>query len=96
MTLKVFKDRIYVVLEEMVTTVRGIAIADNHSERSRIGVVKQVGPEVENVAPGDRVLLSVYAGVRIHLIGHEIDGLPINEDRHRVIREEEILCQILD
>lgn len=96
MTIKVNDDRIYVVLEEFVKTVRGIAMPDNHSERSRIGVVKQCGEKVTKYAPGDKVLLSTYAGVRIHLIDREIDGVPIDEDRHRIIREEEVLCQIID
>jgi hypothetical protein len=51
---------------------------------------------VTKYVPGDRVLLSVYAGVRIHLIGRTIDGEPIDEDRHRIIRQEEILCVLYD
>lgn len=73
-----------------------VAIPENHSERSRIGVIKQVGESVTKYVPGDKVLLSVYAGVRIHLIGREIDGEPIDEDRHRIIRQEEILCVLED
>lgn len=96
MRLSVNDDRIYVVLEEMVTTVRGIAVPDNHSERSRIGLVKQVGDKVTKYVPGDRLLLSTYAGVRVHLVGQEIDGEPIDEDRHRIIREEEALAVCYD
>jgi co-chaperonin GroES (HSP10) len=105
MRISVNKDRIYVVLTPMVTSkemtldngkVVTIAIPEQHHERSRIGIVKQVGEEVTQYVPGDKVLLSVYAGVRIHLIDKEIDGEPIDEDRHRVIRQEEIVAKILD
>jgi co-chaperonin GroES (HSP10) len=117
MRLKVNEDRIFVILEPMVTTttVAGpggttieISLPENHHERSRVGLVKQVGRRVShpgkwwqfwkkpNYRPGDRVLLSVYAGVRIHLIGRDIDGEPIDEDRHRIIRQEEILCVLYD
>jgi len=105
MQISVKADRIYVVLEPMVTTrtitnkmgeTIEIAIPENHHERSRIGVIKQCGSEVFGYFPGDRVLLSTYAGVRIHLIDREIDGEPIDEDRHRIIRQEEIIATILD
>jgi co-chaperonin GroES (HSP10) len=105
MKIKVNEDRIYVVLEPMVTTSVSInkfgerveiALPENHHERSRVGIVKQVGDGVAKYAPGDKVLLSVYAGVRIHLIGRDIDGEPIDEDRHRVIRQEEIVAVLYD
>jgi len=103
--LKVNEDRIFVILEPMVTTSVStnkfgerveIALPENHHERSRVGLIKQVGDGVTKYFPGDRVLLSVYAGVRIHLIGRTIDGEPIDEDRHRIIRQEEILCVLYD
>ena len=105
MRIRVNEDRCYVVLEPMVTTSVSInkfgerveiALPENHHERSRIGLIKQVGEGVTKYAPGDRVLLSVYAGVRIHLIGRDIDGEPIDEDRHRIIRQEEIVAVLLD
>ena len=105
MRIKVNNDRIYVVLTPMVTTKEitlesgkkvNIAIPEQHHERSRIGIIKQVGEEVTKYVPGDMVLLSTYAGVRIHLIDREIDGEPIDEDRHRIIRAEEIVATLLD
>ena len=101
MRVKVNKDRVFVKLEPMVTqstiTLKDgskatIDLPENHHERSRIGVIKQVGDEVDCYKVGDRVLLSTYAGVRIHLIGREIDGEPIHEDLHRIVRQEEIIC----
>jgi co-chaperonin GroES (HSP10) len=104
--VKVNKDRIFVILEPMVTTkevtnkfgekIGEIELPENHHERSRIGVIQQVGDEVKDFKPGDKVLLSVYAGTRIHLIGRKIDGKEIDEDCFRIIREEEILCLFED
>jgi len=105
MRLKVNKDRIHVILEPMVKTkvIKDkagndieISLPENHHERSRVGVVQQVGEEVTRYFPGDKVLLSTYAGVRIHLIGREIDGQPIDEDCQRIIREEEVIAQLFD
>ncbi len=105
MRIRVNDDRCYVVLTPMVKTKKitnkfgeeiEIELPENHHERSRIGEIKQVGEKVTRYRPGDMVLLSVYAGVRIHLIGKEIDGEQIDEDRHRIIREEEVLCLLED
>jgi len=105
MKIHVNEDRCFVILEPMVKTkiVPGpagttieIALPENHHERSRVGVIKQVGERVTRYKPGDRVLLSTYAGTRIHLIGRQIDGKDIDEDCYRIIREEEILATFSD
>lgn len=114
MKLKVNEDRIFVILEPMVKTKiitdkQGnkieIAIPEEHHERSRVGVVQQVGEGTRDYKgeltplrykPGDKVLLGTYAGVRIHLIGRQIDGKDIDEDCYRIIRQEEIQAQLFD
>ena len=105
MQIQVQGDRCFVILEPMVKTKkyidkmgveRELELPENHHERSRIGVIQQVGPEVRGYFPGDRVLLSTYAGVRIHLIGRQIDGKEIDEDCYRVIRAEEIIATFTD
>lgn len=105
MRIQVNEDRIFVILEPMVKTKEvtnkfgetiEIALPENHHERSRIGVVQQVGEKVTKYVPGDKVLLSTYAGVRIHLIGRKLDGMEIDEDCFRVIRQEEIVAQLFD
>ncbi|MCK9599313.1 MAG: hypothetical protein M0R06_09750 [Sphaerochaeta sp.] len=114
MRVKVHEDRIFVILEPMVTTTSitnkfgetiELELPENHHERSRVGVVQQVGEGTRDpngniipprFAPGDRVLLSTYAGVRIHLIGREIDGMAIDEDCFRIIRQEEVIAQLFD
>ena len=105
MRLKVNEDRIFVILTPMVKTKTivnkfgenvEIALPENHHERSRVGVVQQAGEKVTKYVPGDRVLVSTYAGVRIHLIGRQIDGHDIDEDCYRIIREEEVVAQLYD
>ena len=105
MRLEVTGDRIFCILEPMVKTKTienkfgekiEIDLPENHHERSRVGVIQQCGPDVFGYYPGDKVLLSVYAGVRIHLIGRQIDGKDIDEDCFRIIRSEEILCKLID
>jgi co-chaperonin GroES (HSP10) len=106
MRIKVNEDRIFVILEEMVTSktvydkVAGkeikIELPEQHHERSRVGIVQQVGDAVTRYKPGDKVLLSTYAGVRIHLIGRQIDGKDIDEDCYRIIRQEEIIAVLED
>jgi co-chaperonin GroES (HSP10) len=105
MRLKVSDKRIFVILEPMVKTktienrkgeIVEIEIPEQHRERSRVGVVQQVGDSVSEYKAGDKVLLSVYAGVRIHLIGRKIDGQDIDEDRFRIIRQDEILATLYD
>ena len=105
MRLEVSGDRLFVILEPMVKTKKitnkfgeevELDLPENHHERSRIGVVQQCGPDVVGYFPGDRVLLSTYAGVRIHLIGRQIDGKDIEEDCYRIVRAEECLCKFYD
>jgi co-chaperonin GroES (HSP10) len=105
MRIHVNEDRIFVILEPMVKTKTitdksgntiEIALPENHHERSRVGVIQQVGDSVTNYMVGDKVLLSTYAGVRIHLIGRQIDGMDIDEDCFRVIRAEEIVAKLID
>ena len=105
MKLKVNKDRIFVILEPMKDKIEVegpggkkimMDLPEKHSERSRIGVIQSCGEDVSDYFPGERVLLSTYAGVRIHLIDREIDGNKVDEDRYRVIRQEEIVAIIED
>lgn len=106
MRFSVKGDRLFVILDEFKTTkeitlpngrTATINLPDKHSERSRIGTIVAVGPEVRNGwTVGDRVLISTYGGTRIHLIGEEAFGQPIDEDRFRVFREEEIVTQVHD
>lgn len=97
MKIKLFDDRLFAILGEVQEKKIGsIIIPGSHSERSRIGVVMEVGPEVKNYAVGDRILVSWYSGTRIHLDGDELYGKPVVEDAFRVLREAEILGKVLE
>jgi co-chaperonin GroES (HSP10) len=85
-------DRVYLILEERVTKVGGIEIPDNASQRSRIAVVAAFGDRVTNFAIGDRVLISWYTGVFVHLPDFAFRA---KEDLHRIVREDEILAKLL-
>lgn len=103
--LKVYGDRVVIVLDELAeytvykdpTTgkVFRISNADEHSERTRFATVKAVGdnPETnQRFHPGDRVIVSWHCGVRIHLLDKTIYGKVWPEDLLRIVRDEEILA----
>jgi co-chaperonin GroES (HSP10) len=95
--LQMFEDRLFVILGEVEEKKIGrIIVPDSHSERSRIGVVMDVGPEVKDYKVGDRILVSWYTGTRVHLDGETMYGKPVVEDAFRVMRECEILGKVLE
>jgi hypothetical protein len=59
-----------------------------------LATVLKVGDEVKNYAPGDRIVISWYTGIHLHIIGEQIGGADIDEDRHRILRDEEILAKV--
>lgn len=97
MKLKMFEDRLFVILDEVQEKKIGsIIVPDNHSERSRTGIVMDVGPGVKDYNAGDKVLVSWYTGTRVHLDGETMFGKPVQEDSFRVVREGEILGLVLE
>lgn len=106
MKVEVYGDRMLVILdpiqerEHETTDALGrkfkVHLPDKHSERSRTGEVMAAGGEVKNYKEGDRVLVSMYTGVRLHLIGAEMYGRPVDEETFRVVREGEILAKITE
>ena len=97
MRLSLRDDRLFVILNKVeAKKIGSLYVPDNHDERSRIGEVKEVGPGVMGYQAGDKVLVSWYTGTRIHLPGETMYGEPIDEDSFRVLRECEILGQVLE
>lgn len=97
MRLSLKDDRMFIILNKVEEKKIGrIVIPDQHSERSRIGVVMGCGPDVTKYMIGDKVLISWYTGTRIHLDGAELYGQPVDEDSFRIMRECEILSQVLE
>ena len=94
MELEIYGSKLLIYCDEMVNQVGRIIMPEKHSERSRTATVVLAGDNVKNFAVGDRVLISWYTGVHTHLVGKFIGGVEVDEDRHRFVREEEILAKI--
>jgi len=85
-------DRLYIILDEPKESVGAIILPERHSERSRVATVSAVGKEVKHIKVGNKVLISYYTGVFIHLPDFAFRG---KEDLHRIVREDEILAKIV-
>ena len=97
MQLTLFGNKILILCDAISEKKIGsIIIPEGRSERSRTAVVVAVGDSVKNYVPGDTVLLSWYTGVHLHLDGKDLFGVPVDEDRHRIVRDEEILGRLSD
>lgn len=59
----------------------GIYLPDSAKEKPQQGTAVSVGPDVENVKKGDRVLLPRYGGTEVSVKGAD----------HSIFREEDIL-----
>lgn len=91
MTIKPLSDRVVVkMLEAEETTKSGIILAGTAKEKPTVAEIVSVGPGglVEGVQvdmylkPGDRVLLSKYAGTEVKLDGAE----------YTILRQSDILA----
>lgn len=97
MKLSLKDDRVFAIFEKVgEKKIGGLYVPDNHAERSRVGIIKDIGPEVKEYKVGDKILISWYSGTRIHLDGDKLYGEPVDEDSFRVLRECEILAQIVE
>jgi co-chaperonin GroES (HSP10) len=106
--LKLYDKRLFILCDAVEERkVGSIIIADKHSERSRLATVLAVGDKVKHPGkwwqfwlrphfkPGDRILISWYTGVHLHVFGDKVFGQEIDEDRHRFVMEGEILTKVL-
>ena len=94
MEVTLFDDRVLLVFDGLKDRYGKIILPNAHSERTRKATVKIVGPDVKNYAPGDRVVMSWYTGITLHLDGETLFGEDIDEERYRIVREGEILMKI--
>ena len=80
----------YLVIEPLdeTETASGLIVPANEAAQVRTGIVAAVGPDVENVEPGDKVLFPRDAGfeVRVARSSHRV----------RVLRREELIARIVD
>ena len=68
-----------------------IYMPDKHKEESRTGEILAIGDSVKGYAEKDRVLVSYYSGIVIHLVN---EGYL--DDTLRIFSEREILAKIED
>jgi co-chaperonin GroES (HSP10) len=97
MIFKPMPGRIYAILDAVEEKKIGsIIIADKTGAQSRIGTVKAIGKDVEDLKVGDRILVSYATGVVIDLpelyrhCGEKGGG----QDIHRIYCPQEILTTV--
>jgi co-chaperonin GroES (HSP10) len=66
----------------------GLIVPVNEAAQCRTGIVAAVGPDVEHVEPGDKVLFPRDAGYDVRLAR--------SSHRVRVLRREELIARISD
>jgi hypothetical protein len=93
LTVEMTEDRCYIILDKMVEFSGTIIMPELHSEQSRKATVMAVGPEVNEYAVGDRVIVPYIIGHKLHLVEHGI-GTGKEETRHRIVRQGEILFKV--
>ena len=87
-TLEPLDDWIVVEPLDETETPSGLIVPANEAAQTRTGIVAAVGPDVEGVEPGDKVLFARDAGydVRLARAAHRV----------RVLRREDLLARIHD
>jgi len=87
-TLEPLED--YLVIEPLdeTETASGLIVPINEAAQTRTGLVAAVGPEVNGVDAGDKVLYPRDAGYEVRLARSPI--------RMRVLRREEVLARVHD
>jgi co-chaperonin GroES (HSP10) len=80
----------YLVIEPLdeTETASGLIVPANEATHVRTGIVASVGPDVENVQPGDKVIFPRDAGFEVRLTR--------SSHRVRVLRREELIARIVD
>ena len=80
----------YLVLEPLdeTETASGLIVPVNEAAQTRTGIVASVGPNVDGVDPGDKVLYPREAGYEVRLARSPV--------RLRVLRREEVIARVHD
>lgn len=95
MTIKPLADRVVIkMLEAEETTKSGIILSSKAQEKPQVAEVVAVGPGgvvdgkdvVMEVAVGDKVLTSQYAGTNVKLDGEE----------YKIVSQSDILAKVVD
>ncbi len=87
-TLEPLDDWIVVEPLDETETPAGLIVPANEATQTRTALVAAVGPDVEAIEPGDKVLFPRDAGYEVRLTGASL--------RVRVLRREELLARVHD
>ena len=87
-TLEPLDDWIVVEPLDDTETASGLIVPLNEGAQIRTGIVAAVGPEVETIEPGDKVLFPREAGYEVRLTRSAY--------RVRVLKREHLLARIHD
>ena len=87
-TLEPLDDWIVIEPLDETETPAGLIVPANEAAQTRTGLVAAVGPEVESIEPGDKVLFPREAGY---------DVRPLRSaHRVRILKREDLLARIHD
>ncbi|MCX4348515.1 MAG: co-chaperone GroES [Alphaproteobacteria bacterium] len=85
MVMRAILDRVFIRLDSKEkTTAGGIILTESHESEQTIGTVEAVGPDVDSVKVGERVLFHVF------------DELPTYDPDVVVVRESSLLGVFTD
>ena len=87
-TLEPLDDWIVVQPLEDSETPAGLIVPANEAAQTRSGVVASIGPDVDDVEPGDKVLFARDAGYEVRLIR--------SPHRVTVLKREDLIARIHD
>jgi co-chaperonin GroES (HSP10) len=78
----------WIVVEPLDETASGLIVPINGGAQTRQAIVAAVGPDVETIEPGDKVLFPREAGFEVRLAR--------SAHRVRVLRREDLLARVHD
>jgi co-chaperonin GroES (HSP10) len=87
-TLDPLDDHIVVEPLDETETASGLIVPVNEAAQCRTGIVSAVGPDVETVEPGDKVIFPRDAGYEVRLAR--------SSHRVRVLKREDVIARVSD
>jgi chaperonin GroES len=87
-TLEPLDDWIVIEPLDETETPAGLIVPANEAAQTRTGLVAAVGPEVESIEPGDKVLFPREAGYEVRPLR--------SSHRVRILKREDLLARIHD
>lgn len=83
--IKPLADRVVATREEAATqTASGLYLPDNAKEKPVMAVVQAVGPDVESLKVGDKIVYKEYSTTE----------LKINDKEYLIVKEEDVLATV--